>query len=409
MKIAVYHHLPSGGAKRHTREQVKGLVKRGHEVFEFAPSTADLDYAPLGPYVTTSEIFPVERSTILGLRLPMITPYIHAFQGLRTLERMQTLDQRIADVIDLEDFDVVLAKDCRVVANPYVLRFLRSRVVFQCHHGLRHRNEAAAAGNADGALGKLKHAYYQPARRLFERRFERDEMENIRHADRVLTNSVFSKRMLRDKYGVDSEPIYPGIDTQTFRRMTIDEDGYVLTVGALVYSKGHRFLVEALSRIEPRRRPGLFIAANSRDPDEERHLRSMAAEAGVDLKVETILDDKRLVEVYNRALAFVYAPLDEALGMAPLEAMACGCPVVAVGEGGVLETVGGDSPGITTLRDTDVFATRLGALLGDDFIRSKLGRAGAEYVRRRWTWDRAVDSLERELVEVAAAEKVEEM
>jgi len=37
MKIALYHNLPSGGAKRHTYEQVMELAQRGHELVEFAP------------------------------------------------------------------------------------------------------------------------------------------------------------------------------------------------------------------------------------------------------------------------------------------------------------------------------------------------------------------------------------
>lgn len=405
MKIAVYHHLPTGGAKRHTQEQVKGLVKRGHEVFEFAPSTADLDYASLTPYVAGTEVFPVERPKLLKRRIPMITPYLHAFQGLRTLKWMEAVDRDIANAIDLKEFDVVLAKDCRVVANPYVLRFLRSSVVFQCHHGLRHKNEAGVDSNTAGILEQVKHAYYRPARYLFERKFERDGLENIQHADRVLTNSEFSEMLLQNHYGLTAEGIYPGIDTQIFRPKEIEQDDYVLSVGALVYSKGHRFLVEALSQMEPQRRPRLFIAANSRDPSEERLLRSMVAEAGVDLKVDTIFDDERLVEVYNGALAFVYAPIDEALGMAPLEAMACGCPVVAVAEGGVRETVGSDSPGMTTSRDSADFAAQLEALLADDSERQRLGEAGVEYVRRSWTWDRAVDLLEQVLIEVAAGDR----
>lgn len=409
MRIALYHHLPSGGAKRHTFEQVKRLVKRGHRVFEFAPSTADLDYASLTPHVAGTEVFQVEPPKLLRRRIPMMTPYLHAFQGLRALKRMEAVDRVIADAIDLKEFDVVLAKDCRVVANPYALRFLGSRVVFQCHHGLRHKKQAGVDGKSAGVLGRVKHAYYRPARYLFERKFGQDELENIQHADRVLTNSEFSETLLQDHYGLSAEHIYPGIDTQVFRPKNIEEGDYVLSVGALVYSKGHRFLVEALARMEPQKRPRLFIAANSRDPNEERLLRSMAAEAGVDLEVDTIFDDERLVGIYNRALAFVYAPIGEALGMAPLEAMACGRPVVAVAEGGVRETVGSGSPGMTTARDSADFAAQLQALLADDAQRQKLGEAGVEYVRRSWTWDRAVDSLEQVLIEVAASEKVADL
>jgi glycosyltransferase involved in cell wall biosynthesis len=127
---------------------------------------------------------------------------------------------------------------------------------------------------------------------------------------------------LAEYYQVNSKVIYPGINTNLFKPLPVAKLDYVLGVGALIYSKGYRFLISALAHIDVSRRPKLFIAANSSRPKEEQVVREMAAKLGVALHVERIMDDHRLVQVYNQALAFVYAPLQEALGMAPLEAMA---------------------------------------------------------------------------------------
>jgi glycosyltransferase involved in cell wall biosynthesis len=82
--------------------------------------------------------------------------------------------------------------------------------------------------------------------------------------------------------------------------------------------------------------------------------------------------------------------------MAPLEAMACGTPVVAVGEGGVRETVLNNITGWVVQRDPHKFAKRLEALLEDDKTRLSMGQAGIDYVMSQWTWQRAVDRLEHE-------------
>jgi glycosyltransferase involved in cell wall biosynthesis len=164
-------------------------------------------------------------------------------------------------------------------------------------------------------------------------------------------------------------------------------------------------VVESLARIPSEKRPCLFIAANSRDESEEAAIRQLAAKAGVDLHVEEIRDDARLVEVYSAARLFLYAPYREALGRAPLEAMACGTPVVAVGEGGVCETVVDEVTGYLVPRDAVQFAEKVCTLLDKHSLRRQMGAAGIAYVRENWTWERAADELEEHLFAVARKEE----
>lgn len=398
MRIALFHNLPSGGAKRHTYEQVRELARRGHKIIEFAPSTADINYCSFAPYVEGRYIFDASDGGDWQRRIPLLTPYIHAAQGIAKLRRTMRLNEVIAHEIDASNFDLVFAKDCHIVMNPYVLRFLQTRTVFQCHHGLRHRIEFGQTNNTihPSLFHKLKTAYYRPAQTLFYHKLRRDEVRNAQSASLVLTNSEFSKQLISEHYQIDSHVVYPGINTMLFKPRPIPKSDYVLCVGALLYSKGYRFLISALARIDVKRRPKLFIAANSRNKEEESIICEMATRLGIDLQIETITDDERLVQVYNQAQVFVYAPLQEALGMAPLEAMACGTPVVAVSEGGIRETVLNEVTGWLVERNADQFAERLQALLADDKARLDMGQAGIDYVRRQWTWQRAVDRLEYE-------------
>ena len=398
MRIALYHNLPSGGAKRHTYEQVRELAQRGHELEEFAPSTADLSYCSFVPFVKRQHIFNLVPVSQTKQRIPLLTPYLHTFQGIRTLQRTAQVNRVIAKEIDAGNFDLVFVKDCHITMNPYVLRYLNTKTVFQCHHGLRHRVEMSQTTGAEPTrpLDRIKELYYGPARKAFDHKFEMDEIRNIQSASVVLTNSEYSKHLIANHYQVNSRVVYPGINTELFRPLSIEKMDYVLCVGSIIYSKGHRFLISALACIDAGKRPKLFIAANSRDHEEEKVVRSMALRLGVELHIEEITDDERLVQVYNQAKVFVYAPMQEALGMAPLEAMACGTPVVAVGEGGVRETVLDNITGWVVQRDPHKFAKRLEALLEDDKTRLSMGQAGIDYVMSQWTWQRAVDRLEHE-------------
>jgi hypothetical protein len=111
MRIALYHNLPSGGAKRHTFEQVRELARRGHTITEFAPSTADINYCSLAPYIGDRHIYNVTSQDDWNLRIPLLTPYIHAAKGIAKLQRTKRLNQVIAHEIDTGKFDLVFAKD----------------------------------------------------------------------------------------------------------------------------------------------------------------------------------------------------------------------------------------------------------------------------------------------------------
>ncbi len=395
MRIGLFHNLPSGGAKRHTFEQVRELARRGHSIVEFAPSTADLSFCSLAPYAQ-QRLFSWPPSRYLSRRIPLLTPYIHALQGINTLRRIEQLSAAIAREMDDGNFDLVFAKDCQIAMNPYVLRYLRTPSFFQCHHGLRHHVEQLnTTSQRSSVVQSLQSVYYGPARILYQRKFTCDETRNAQSATRVLTNAVFSQRLLAYHYRVRSLVIYPGINTDLFRHHSLEKLNYILCVGSLIYSKGYRFLISALARIPTHYRPRLFIAANSVDTEEEQTVRNMAAISGVDLHIERITRDERLVQVYNQAQVFVYAPLQEALGMAPLEAMACGTPVVAVKEGGMQETVLDGVTGYLVERDVDIFAQTLISLLGNPALQTQMGQDGISYVRKQWTWQQAVDKLER--------------
>src|SRR4030088_2526341 len=97
MRIALFHNLPSGGAKRHTFEQVRELARRGHQIVEFAPSTADLSFFSLAPHVLEQRVYPCPPpATQLQRRIPFVTPYANALLATEALRRTEHVNRKIA-------------------------------------------------------------------------------------------------------------------------------------------------------------------------------------------------------------------------------------------------------------------------------------------------------------------------
>jgi glycosyltransferase involved in cell wall biosynthesis len=396
VRIALFHNLPSGGAKRHVREQARELARRGHELTEFCPATAEVDVCPLGPYVRETHVFAAGAERPLAGRIPLLTPYVHALQALVALRGAERVQRRIAAAIDAGNFDVALVQDCRVAMTPYVLRRLRTRAAFFCHHGFAHWPSRDGPTRQRGRAA-LKARYYAPARWLLDATRCAAERRNARRAGVVFAASRFARAEIRSHYGIEALVVGAGVDASVFAPAAEPRADFVLSVGELSPRKDHAFLVEALARVPAQRRPPLLIAANAAQPGTAAALERRAADCGVQLIRVQINDDRALAALYAAARLFVYAPRREMLGLACLEAMSCGTPVVAVRDGGVAETVLDGVTGWLTERDPAAFAARIRGLLADDALRARMGAAASEYVRAEWTWPAAIDRLEAAL------------
>ena len=93
----------------------------------------------------------------------------------------------------------------------------------------------------------------------------------------------------------------------------------------------------------------------------------------------------------------VYASRLEPLGLAPLEANACGLPVVAVAEGGVRETIIDGVTGLLVQHQPQAMARAIEQLRDDKRLTAQLSKNGSELVKEKWSVESAVERLERQL------------
>lgn len=389
LKIAVFHNLPSGGAKRALCNAVRYLVRTGHQVDVHVPSTANERYLPLKDIATVYHIYPQCRGRARVL-FSAVQKVLGPFQLLADAEHVQRC---IAEAINAGPYDVVLSEQDQLTSSPFILKYLKKPTAYYCQQPLR--TTEAVLNHLSRAVPSPHIPAYQKVWRTctINKPIERADAANAACAKYLLANSYFSREAILRAYGVNAHVCYLGIDTDVFRPLQLPRDEFVLSTGSCGPLKGFDFIIRSLGRVERRVRPGFAIVANSVWPEWREYLVRLAARLEVNLEVKVDIGDMELLDLYNRARLFVYAPVLEPFGLAPLEAMSCATPVVAVKEGGPRETVIHQETGILTDRDEQAFAEAITGLLRDENLCNQLGGRAAEVIRRYWTFEQAGERL----------------
>jgi glycosyltransferase involved in cell wall biosynthesis len=211
-----------------------------------------------------------------------------------------------------------------------------------------------------------------------------------RAVDRVIAISSGVRAALVDA-GVDPARIRlvpSGVDCDAFapdpaaraalRRewQLADDDVAAIVVGVLEARKGHATLLEAATRLRDTRLRWIFCGAGSLDAT----LRADAAARGLDVRFTGFRPD--VARCLAAADVSVLPSLHEGLGVAALEAMAAGRPVVASRVGGLAELVlDGETGALVPPHDVDALAAALRGLAASAETRARMGGAGAARVR----------------------------
>jgi len=158
--------------------------------------------------------------------------------------------------------------------------------------------------------------------------------------DLIFANSSFIGRRIRKIYRRESKVLYPPVDTEFFSYKETKTD-YYLTASRLVPYKQINLIAEAFRDMPDKK---LIIIGNG--PDKEKIKRVHAGNIQfLGYQNATVLRD-----YMQNARAFIFAAKED-FGITPLEAQACGTPVIAFGQGGVSETI----QGLGTSKPTGVF------------------------------------------------------
>lgn len=221
-------------------------------------------------------------------------------------QRFLPLMPRATAAFDLSDYDLIISSESGPIKG--IRKPAAARHICYCHTPMRY-------------LWDLHDDYYRSAgwggklaMRLFTRYLRAADLKSADSVDQFIANSQCVAERIRRLYGRDATVVYPPVAVDFYAARPLDraplDKPYYLFVGAPV----------------PYKRLDLARAA--------------CARLGRDLRVVSggVTSDEELRDLYAQATALLFPGLED-FGIVPVEAMAAGCPVIAYGAGGALETV----------------------------------------------------------------------
>ncbi|WP_297923818.1 glycosyltransferase family 4 protein [uncultured Campylobacter sp.] len=223
---------------------------------------------------------------------------------------------------DLSGYDVVLssshavAKGVLTHSNQLHIAYVHTpiRYAWDLYH--KYLRESGLDRGLKGVLAK----YFLHKIRLWD-------ASTANRVDHYVANSRYIARRIKKTYGKPSDVIYPPVDVDKFTLREAKEDFY-LTASRMVPYKKIDLIVEAFSQTDKK----LLVIGDGPD------MAKIKSKAGKNIELLGFASDETMADLMGRAKAFVFAA-EEDFGITPVEAQACGTPVICFGRGGARETV----------------------------------------------------------------------
>lgn len=193
--------------------------------------------------------------------------------------------------------------------------------------------------------------------RAYRSRFQKWDRRTADRVDLFIALSEHTRRRIREFYGRESVIVYPPVRTSYY---TIDpnlpREDWFLVVAAFEPYKRTDLAIEAANRA---RLPLKVVGGGSQ-------LQQLQAMAGPTVQMLGRVGDEQLRDLYRRARALIYPQMED-FGIIAVEAQACGCPVIAFGAGGALETVTEQTGVFFAVQTVEALREALEAMKGGTF------------------------------------------
>ncbi len=363
MKIAVFHELPYGGARRAMNQYANNLKARN-----------DVDL-----YIVDEKTDRIEES--FYSRVFFYRFVTRSWQGKNwkvrlykdTIEliKLYYFHIKIAHEIDKKKYDIVFVSASKYIEAPFIMRSLKTPFVFYIHDP-NYRLVYDPLLKVSKDLDSFRY-YYENLNRFVRKMLDK---KNISCCRLFLSPSKYIAKKFEKTYDRKNKVVYYGVDTAFFTPSDTKQDIDVFYTGSYHPIDGYDLLKEALHLMKIK--PKVKILA---------------------FEEEWVSDDKELRELYRRSKIVVCPARKEGLGAVALEAMSCGIPVIAVNEAGHKETVTNNVTGYLIPRNPAVLAEKLTFLLTHLNEAKRLGINGRELMIKEWSWKKRSLELENLFME----------
>jgi len=303
LKVAIVHDwlVTNAGAEKVLKEIVELYPEA--DIFSLVDFLDDVQREEIlkGKKVTTSFI----------QNLPLAQKYFRNYLPLFP---------KAIESLDVSGYELIISSSWAVAKG--VKKSKNQMHICYCHTPIRY---------AWDLYDEYTSALSQPKKFLVQKALHYIRKWDISTLDRVdhfIANSNFVKQRIARTYNRDAKVIYPPVDIDKFT-LCEKKDDFYLTASRLVPYKKTKLIVEAFNEMPDKKL--VVIGAG----EEYEAIKQIAKE---NVEVLGYQEDKVLVDYMQRAKAFVYAAVED-FGIVPIEAFACGTPVIALDDGGTAESV----------------------------------------------------------------------
>lgn len=302
-------------------------------------------------------------------RLPIHTSFVQRLPRVaRYYRHYLPLFPSAVERFDLDRFDFVLSLSHCCVKS--VIRSAQARHVCYCLTPMRYAWDQFDAYFGPARLGRVASALMRPVMG----RMARWDRDTAGRPDRYVAISHYVAGRIARYYNREAIVVYPPVNTRFFSPDGSSPERFALLVSALVPYKRIELAIEACERAHV---PLKIVG----DGPERAALEHAAGNGTIFMGRRS---DEEVRDLYRRASVFLL-PGEEDFGIAPLEAQACGRPVVALGRGGALETVVPDQTGVLVSEPTaGAFADAVARAVDHRFDTEAIRRHAERFSRERF-------------------------
>lgn len=357
MKIAVFHELPKGGAKIAVEEICKRL-KEKHQV--------DLFYTDeIRDYESERNFSKAYFYRFIPKKWTGNDWRTRVYKDSLELIKLYYLHKKIARDIRRISYDLFFINASKFIESPFVMRFKNKNKIFYLHDP-HDRSLYESMGESE-KLDSFR-TFYTVVNRAIKKIIDRRNMKGV---DFFLANSKYTQTQFGKTYGYRSKVAYLGVDVNFFKPLKMKKDFDILYIGSHEFVDGYSLLKASLGLI-----------------DKNIKVKNIFFE-------ETWLDKAELKDLYNKSGIVLCLSHNEPFGMVPLEAMACGVPVIAVNEGGYRETIVNGKTGYLVERNPEKLADKIKSLVSDPKKAREMGIHARKDMVENWSWKKKVAKIEK--------------
>lgn len=314
-KIAIVHDwlTTAGGAEL--------VIAELHKLFPKAPIYTSVYDPTKFPGLAKADI----RTTYLQDKLPTSLRYKHVL--------WPTLRAKAFRMLDLSEFNIIISSSSAEAKSVQKTRPDQVHIAY-IHTPIRYYWSHYEEFRKEFSFGLLT-PFIRPLIPFFVKRMRKLDLDSVQDIDVLIANSSVTQKRIKQYYGKPSTVIHPPVDVERWTPPPKGErSGYIIW-GRHVPYKRFDLAIEAANRLSL----PLTIVGSGSDTARLKKL------AGPTVTFTGRISDRELVQLAQKAKGFLF-PNEEDFGIAAVEALAAGTPVIAYGKGGALDIVQDGETGV---------------------------------------------------------------